>query len=148
MELLIVLLLTLLPTFEARYAIPAALALTDLNLVLLYASCVTLNLIVIPIVFVGLDWLAPPLRQRYRWIDSIFKWFWRRGHGRRWGFPALVAFVAAPIPGTGAYTGTLMAYLLGLDRKPTAVAIALGVILSATLTTLAALGIISLSRIF
>ena len=60
----------------------------------------------------------------------------------------LVAFVAVPIPGTGAYTGTLMAYLLGFDRKPAAVAIALGVILSATLTTLAALGIISIARIF
>ena len=107
----------------------------------------TLNLIVIPIVFVGLDRLAPPFRRRYRWIDSIFKWFWKRGHGRRWGFPALVGFVAAPIPGTGAYTGTLVAYLLGLDRKPAAIAVALGVILSATLTTLAALGIISLAKI-
>ena len=147
MELLIVLLLTLVPTFEARYAIPAALVLTDLNPALLYAACVTLNLLVIPLVFVGLDRLAPPLRRRYRWIDSIFKWFWRRGHGRRWKFPALVAFVAVPIPGTGAYTGTLMAYLLGIDRKRVAVAIALGVILSATLTTLAALGIISLAKI-
>lgn len=107
-----------------------------------------LNLIVIPIVFVGLDWLAPSFRRRYSWIDSIFKWFWKRGHGRRWGFPALVAFVTAPIPGTGAYTGTLMAYLLGLDRKPAAVAIAIGVILSATLTTLVALGIISIAKIF
>lgn len=148
MELLIVLLLTLLPTFEARYAIPAALALTDLNPALLFAACVILNLIVIPIVFVGLDWLAPPLRQRYHWIDSIFKWFWRRGQGRRWGFPALVAFVAAPIPGTGAYAGSLIAYLLGLDRKPAAVAISLGVILSTALTTLVALGIISLAKIF
>ncbi|MFQ6129228.1 MAG: COG2426 family protein [Candidatus Hadarchaeaceae archaeon] len=148
MELLIVLLLTLVPTFEARYTIPAALALTDLNLALLYTACVALNLIVIPIVFVGLDWLAPPLRRRYRWIDSIFKWFWKRGHGRQWRFLALVAFVSAPLPGTGAYTGTLMAYLLDLDRKPAAVAIALGVILSATLMTLAALGIISLAKIF
>jgi len=108
---------------------------------------VALNLIVIPIVFFGLDRLAPPLRRRYRWIDSIFRWFWKRRHGRRWRFPALAAFVAVPIPGTGAYTGTLMAYLLGLDRKRAAVAIALGVILSATLTTLTALGIISLAKI-
>jgi len=59
-----------------------------------------------------------------------------------------VAFVAVPIPGTGAYTGTLMAYILGLDRKRAIAALALGVILSATLTTLAALGIISLAEIF
>ncbi len=147
-ELLVVLLLSLVPSFEARYAIPAALALTSLNPALLFILCVGLNLLVIPIVFAGLDWLAPPMRKRYGWIDSIFRWFWRRGHGRKWGFPVLVAFVATPVPGTGAYTGALMAYLFGLDRKPAAAAIAIGVVLSAALMTLAALGIISLAGLF
>lgn len=144
-ELLIALLLSLVPSFEARYAIPAALALTSIDPALLFGACVLLNLAVIPIVFLGLDWLAPHFRRRFGWVDSIFRWFWRRGHGRKWGFPILVAFVATPLPGTGAYTGALMAYLFGLDRKPAAVAIAIGVTLSAALTTLAALGIISLA---
>lgn len=144
-ELFVALLLSLVPSFEARYAIPAALALTNLSPVLLFTMCVLLNLAVIPIVFIGLDWLAPPMRKRYGWIDSIFRWFWRRGHGKKWGVPVLIPFVATPIPGTGAYTGALMAYLFGLDRKPAALAIVVGVILSATLTTLAALGIISLA---
>lgn len=147
-ELLITLLLSLVPSFEARYAIPAALALTDLSPALLFGTCVLLNLAVIPVVFLGLDWLAPPFRRRYKWIDSIFRWFWRRGRGRKWRFPILVAFVATPLPGTGAYTGALMAYLFGLERKPAALAIAVGVALSATLTTLAALGIISLTGLF
>lgn len=146
-ELLIVLLLSLVPTFEARYAIPAALALTDLSPIPVFALCVGLNLLVIPAVFAGLNWLAPPFRRRYRWINSIFMWFWKRGHGRRWSFPALVAFVATPVPGTGAYTGALMAYLFGLDRKPAAVAIVIGVVLGAALTTLIALGVISLAKI-
>jgi uncharacterized membrane protein len=144
-ELLITLLLSLVPSFEARYAIPAALALTDLSPALLFGTCVILNLAVIPVVFLGLDWLAPPFRCRYKWIDSIFRWFWRRGHERRWRFPVLIAFVATPLPGTGAYTGALMAYLFGLRRKPAALAIAIGVVLSAMLTTLVALGIISLT---
>lgn len=146
-ELLIVLLLSLVPGFEARYAIPAALALTDLSLIPVFTLCVGLNLLVIPAVFAGLDRLAPPLRRRYKWINSIFMWFWRRGHGRRWSFPALVAFVTTPVPGTGAYTGALMAYLFGLDRKPAAAAIVIGVVLSATLTTLISLGVISLTKI-
>lgn len=147
-ELLITLLLSLVPSFEARYAIPTALALTTLNPVLLFTACVLLNLAVIPIVFIGLDWLAPPFRQRFEWIDSIFEWFWRRGHGQKWRVPALIAFVSTPIPGTGAYTGALMAYLFGVDRKPAAVAIAAGVLISATLTTLIALGVISLAGLF
>ncbi len=132
------------PTFGARYAIPAALILTDIEPILLFIACVGLNLLVIPFIFIGLDMLTPHLRRRYRWIESIFMWFYRREHGRKGGFPALVAFVATPIPGSGAYTGALMAYLFGFDRGPAAAAIAIGVILSATLTTLAALGIISL----
>lgn len=78
-------------------------------------------------------------------MDSIFRWFWKRG--RSWGFLALIAFVAAPVPGTGAYTGTLIAHLLDFERKSAAAAIAIGVILSAIFTTLAALGIISLAKI-
>lgn len=144
-ELLITLLLSLVPSFEARYAIPAALTLTNLSPGLLFSTCILLNLAVIPLVFFGLDWLAPPFRRRYKLVDSIFLWFWRRGQGRRWRFFALVIFVAAPLPVTGAYTGTLMAYLFELKRKPAALAIAIGVILSATLTTLTALGIISLA---
>ena len=147
-ELLIAMLLSLVPSFEARYAIPMALALTDLSPIPVFAACVGLNLLVIPAVFVGLDWLAHPLRRRYKWINSIFTWFWRRGHGRRWSFPALIAFVATPLPGTGAYTGALMAYMFGLSRKPAVAAIVVGVILSATITTLIALGTISLAEIF
>ena len=146
-ELLITLLLSLVPSFEARYAIPAALALTDLSPALLFSTCVLLNIAVIPVTFIGLDLLAPPFRRKYKWIDSIFLWFWKRGQRRRWKFPILVAFVTVPLPGTGAYTGALMAYLFGLERNPAILAIAVGVILSATLTTLAALGIISLTEL-
>ena len=139
---------SLIPSFEARYALLLALPLTSADPVTLFIACVSLNLAVIPAGFLGLDWVSPPFRRRFKWIESIFEWFRRRGQGKRWGFPALVLFVATPIPGTGAYTGTLMAYLLGMKRLPAAIAIGIGVILSATPTTLVALGIISLAGLF
>ncbi|MCD6248663.1 MAG: small multi-drug export protein [Hadesarchaea archaeon] len=148
MKEILVILTSLIPSFEARYAIPVALELTNINLAALFTICVALNIGVIPIVFLGLDWLAPPFRRKFKWVDSIFRWFWRRGRNRKWGFLSLVAFVATPIPGTGAYTGVLMAYLFGFDRKLSTIAIATGVIVSATLTTLATLGMISLVKSF
>ncbi|KXA91184.1 hypothetical protein AKJ63_01800 [candidate division MSBL1 archaeon SCGC-AAA259D18] len=147
-ELLITLLLSLVPSFEARYAIPASLALTDLNPMFVFLACVLLNFVVIPVVFIGLEWLAPPIRRKVDWIDSIFEWFWRRGRGKNWEVPALVFFVSTPIPGTGAYTGVLMAYLFKLDRMKSAVAVAVGVVISSVVTTLSALGIISLAGVF
>ncbi len=147
-ELVFIVLSSLIPSFEARYALLLAIPLTSADPVLLFIACVSLNLAVIPFGFLGLDWVSPPFRRRFKWIESIFMWFRRRGKGKKWGFPALVLFVAAPLPGTGAYTGTLMAYLFELKRLPAAIAIAIGVILSATLTTLVALGIIELAGLF
>ncbi len=144
-ELLIALLLSAVPSYEARYAIPTSLALTNVNPVLLFSICVGINLLVIPIVFLGLDFLAPPLRKRFEWVDSIFKWFLKRGKKRSWEFSALVLFVSTPIPGTGAYTGALMSYLFGLNRKTSAIAIGIGVLISSTITTLLSLGILSLA---
>lgn len=143
--LIITLLLSLIPTYEARYAIPTALALTELSPVLVFSVAVLLNLVVVPVVFFGLDYIAPPFRDRFDWIDSLFNWFRRRGEGRSWEFSALLLFVSTPVPGTGAYTGALMAYLFDLDRKKSALAISLGVLVSSTITTLVALGILSLA---
>lgn len=148
MKLIITFLLSLVPSYEARYAIPTSLAFTGLDPLFIYVVCVLLNLAVIPIVFFGLDLFAPYFREKFDWVDSIFVWFKERGEGRSWEIPALILFVSTPIPGTGAYTGALMAYLFKLDRVRSAIAISIGVVISATLTTLTALGIISLSKFF
>jgi len=55
----------------------------------------------------------------------------------------LAAFVGIPLPVTGAYTGTLVAYIAGINRKRAALAIAAGVIIAGVLIwILATLGII------
>ncbi|MBT3274759.1 MAG: small multi-drug export protein, partial [Spirochaetales bacterium] len=58
----------------------------------------------------------------------------------------LALFVAVPLPITGAYTGTLGAWVLGMDPKKTFLAVFLGVIISATVVTIVSyLGIEALS---
>jgi len=133
------------PAVELRGSIPLALVIApDIHPIFVLLTCVVLNILVIPITFKGLDLFAPPLTRRSKRIASIFAWFRRRSHGRKWGLVGLAAFVSIPLPVTGAYTGTLMAHLLGMNRRQAGLAIAVGVIVAGILVTLASLGFISL----
>ena len=139
----LIFLVSMVPVIELRGSIPLALVLSDIHPLSVFLICVALNLLVIPLTFKGLDLFAPPLIRRSKRVASIFAWFLRRGHGRKWGLVGLAAFVGIPLPATGAYTGTLIAYLLGMKREQAAIAIAVGVVIAGVIVTLAALGIIS-----
>jgi uncharacterized membrane protein len=140
----LVFLISLVPAAELRFSIPLALGLKVAPTLIVFLICVGLNLLVIPITFIGLDLLAPPLILRSKRIAAIFAWFSKRGHGRKWGVLGLALFVGVPLPATGAYTGVLIAYVLRMKRAQSALAIAAGVIIAGTLVTLASVGVISL----
>ncbi len=57
----------------------------------------------------------------------------------RWGYWGVMIFVAIPLPVTGAYTGTVAAWLLRLDRKRSYGYLALGVALAGVLVVIATL---------
>ena len=59
------------------------------------------------------------------------------------GLPALTLFVAIPLPATGAYTGTIIAWLLNLNYKKSFFAIAAGVIIAGIIVTALSTGIIT-----
>ena len=84
-------------------------------------------------------------------IGKFFSWCLEKGHrggeklrekaGSKGMFWALLLFVGIPLPGTGAWTGTLAASMLDLDFKQSVLAVVLGVALAAAIiTTLTALG--------
>ena len=58
----------------------------------------------------------------------------------KWGYFALMFFVAIPFPGTGAWSGTMVAWVMGLDRMKSFFAIAAGVVLAGFLVLLLSLG--------
>ena len=60
------------------------------------------------------------------------------------GFYALMLFVAIPLPGTGAWTGVILSWVLGLQRKNSIMAIIAGVMIAGLLILLGTLGVISL----
>jgi uncharacterized membrane protein len=136
----LVFLIAAVPILELRGAIPLALLYNpSLSPVIVFAICIIVNFLAIPIAYFILDFIVPPLRRRIKLVDKIFKWFVKRAkkHQRL----SLVGLAVFGI--TGAYTGTLIAYILGIDRKRAAAAIAVGVIIAGIIVwALAAFGII------
>lgn len=66
---------------------------------------------------------------------------------RRLGLPGLTALVAVPLPGTGIWTGCLVAALLGLEKPASAAAIALGAAGAGALVALASAGVAAAGRL-
>ncbi len=139
----LVFLISVVPFIELRGAIPLAI-LAGHSPEFAFTVCVLLNLLAIPVAFLLLDFVLPPIRRRVKLVERMFKWAVGRVQKRRnLSLVGLALFVSVPLPITGAYTGSLIAYISGLNRKRASLAIATGVIVAGVLIwVLASLGII------
>ncbi|MCK9547221.1 MAG: small multi-drug export protein [Sphaerochaeta sp.] len=146
LDLLITILLALAPISELRGAIPYAYiqGAPLLQAALLGAA---VNALVGPIAFTFLETLHHLLYRHLAWYVTLFDRFVERTRRKverkveRYGYWGIFLFVAVPFPLTGAWTGTLGAWLLGLDKRRSLLAVFGGVALSAIIvTTIIALG--------
>jgi len=153
-QILVGLLLTILPVSELRGGLPVIVEYCLRNGVSVwpyFLLVVALNILVIFFIFLFFDFLHGSfMRLRtYRfvvgkWIDKTRKKAIRvKERFDKWGYFALMLFVAVPLPGTGAWTGTFVAWILGLDRKKSFAAIAAGVVVAGALVLFASLGLLS-----
>lgn len=129
--------ISMVPLIELRGAIPVSQAL-KLPVISSYIVSIIGNMIPVPFIFLFarkfLEW-----GQDKRFVGGICRFFLLRGTsagekmqakaGRGLYF-ALFLFVGIPLPGTGAWTGTLAASLLDLDGKKTSLAVMGGVLLA------------------
>jgi uncharacterized membrane protein len=126
----IALLLNVVPFLEIRLALPVAVGL-GFDPIVALLLCVLLNLAAIPIAFTTLDFVVPKLRRRVRVIDRLYRWSVRRARRHeRLGAIGLCVFVGVPLPGSGAYSGALIAHVLGMQRRTAVAAIAAGVVIA------------------
>ncbi len=127
-------LLSLLPISELRGAIPYALA-SGIPLWFASSYCVIFNILAGPIALLFLETLHR-LFLRMAWYRKLFDRLVARARKKvaekveRYGYIGIILFVAVPLPITGAWTGTLGAWVLGLSRKKTMLAVAAGVIIA------------------
>ncbi len=138
--LLITGILTLLPISELRGGIPYALS-QSLNPIFTYLYCVALNILVTPVVFAFLSTLHGYL---YRWkaYRQFFEHIIKRTRKKiapkveKYGYLGLTIFVAIPLPVTGAYTGAIGAWILGMGKKRSFLAISVGVAIAGIIVSL------------
>ena len=137
---LIVFFISMVPLIELRGAIPVAIGM-GLDTLPSIAVCAVGNLVPVPIIyFFARKFLIWGLDKPY--ISGICHFFHDKGEaagqklsssrfGRFGLMAALIVFVGIPIPGTGAWTGTLGASFLDLGMKKTALSVTLGVLIAA-----------------
>ena len=138
MNYIITFLISMIPLVELRGAVPYAIS-TGIPLWQALLTGVIGNMLPVPIIFFFarhiLEWgKEKPL------IGNFFTWCLNKGHrggqkleeaaGDKGIFWALLLFVGIPLPGTGAWTGTLAASILDWDFKRSVLAVMLGVILA------------------
>ena len=150
---LIVFLISMVPLIELRGAIPYAIGYIsagyDLNLALCYLIAIVGNMIPVPIIYLFarkvLEW-----GKDKKVIGKFFTFCLEKGEkggqklqakAGRGLYRALFLFVGIPLPGTGAWTGTLAASILDMDFKKSVLAVIGGVILAGIIMGVASAGI-------
>lgn len=135
------------PILELRGAIPFGLAL-GLPPGLVYVVSVLGNMIPVPAIML---FIRAIFRWLYRWpwwqirLDRLVKRTHLKGRiVRKYRIPGLILLVAIPLPGTGAWTGALVATLFGIRMQIALPAILAGVLISGGVMTAVSLGLLSL----
>ena len=142
---LIAFIISMVPLIEIRGAIPYALIL-GVPAYIAYPVCILGNMLPVPIIFFFsrkvLEW-----GKDKKVIGKFFTFCLEKGHkggqklkaGKMGVYIALLLFVGIPLPGTGAWTGTLAASILDMDFKKSSAAVMAGVVLAGTIIGLLSL---------
>lgn len=149
---LIAFLVSMVPLIELRGGVPIALGM-GMNYTEALIICIVANMLPVPIIYFFarkvLIWGADK-----KYIGKFFRFCLEKGEkggqkltktaGRSGLFVALMLFVGIPLPGTGAWTGTLAASFLNMGIKSTALAVSLGVVIAGAIMALATTGVFSI----
>lgn len=130
---LIVFIISMLPVVELRGGIIAA-KLLDISFVKAFIICFMGNFLPVPFILIFIKKIFDFLRDKKRFSGIIKKLedktYMRSEKALRWKGWGLLLFVAVPIPGTGGWTGSLIAALLEMKMKVSLPVIALGIFIA------------------
>lgn len=136
------------PISELRGGIPLGVAL-GLEPALVFVLAVVANMAVYWPGRLALVFCARKVFCRIPYFDVYLERVQRRGQPKveRYGYLGLLFIVALPLPITGAYTGTVLSWLLKLNWKRSFIAITVGIILAGIIVMLATMGVISIATV-
>lgn len=145
---LIVFVISMVPIVELRGAIPVAVGM-GLDPVLSYIIAIIGNMLPVPIIYLFARKVLLWGKDK-KYIGKFFTFCLEKGEkggkklqekAGRGLFLALFIFVGIPLPGTGAWTGTLAASFLDMDFKSSVIAVMLGVLLAGIIMGVASMGV-------
>lgn len=133
-------LISMVPIIELRGAIPFGIA-KGLDPLLLFPICLIGNMLPVPLIYFFARKVLIWGKDK-KFIGKFFSWCLKKGEkggeklqkkGGKGLFVALMLFVGIPIPGTGAWTGTLAASFLNMGFKRSVIAVICGVVIAAVI---------------
>ena len=140
---LVVFIISLCPILECRLGMFTAIVLLQMNPFVGFIISFLGNILPIPFILLLInkifEWLkkVPYVKVPIIWLEE--KTLKKKDKIDKYGIWGLLLFVAIPLPGTGGWTGALLASLLHLDRKTSFGVIAIGVFIAGLIITVLSL---------
>lgn len=132
------------PILELRGGIPLGIGM-GLNPIWVFLTAVVVNCAVFFLIYFGVNMFYKKYLLHWRFFKMIVERTRQRGKPYivKYGIFGICMFVGVPLPFTGLWTGTLLAWLLGLDWKRSFMAASLGVLMAGIIVTGISLGVIT-----
>ena len=143
---ILVFIISLMPILELRGGLIAA-ALLNLSPLKSYIICIIGNILPVPLILLLINKILSWMRNS-KYFNKIANWLDKKvekhkGQIEKYGYLGIILFVGIPLPGTGAWTGSLIASALEMDRKKTFIAVCAGVIMASIIMMILSFGILA-----
>ncbi|MDD3228330.1 MAG: small multi-drug export protein [Oscillospiraceae bacterium] len=136
--------IAMMPIIELRGAIPYGIA-NNLNFISVTLVAMVGNMLPVPFLILFVRKLFAWIKEKLPWMNRLICRLENRANGKselvlKYGFWGICLLVAIPLPGTGAWTGSLVAAMLDMRLKKAVPAIALGLLTSALIVLVPSIG--------
>ena len=144
---ILVFIISLMPILELRGGLLAA-ALLNLDPVKSYIISIIGNVLPIPFILLLITKILSWMRKsKINFLNKIANWLdekveKHKGQIEKFGYLGVILFVGIPLPGTGAWTGALIASVLEMDRKKTFLSILAGVFIASVIMMFISFGLV------
>jgi len=137
--------ISLMPILELRGGLIAA-ALLDLGMVPSYIIAIVGNVLPVPFILWFMNSILKWMRES-KHFSGVAKWLdekvdKHKGSIEKYGVFGLILFVGIPLPGTGAWTGCLIASVLEMDKKKAFLATMVGIIMASIIMMVLSFGVL------
>ena len=145
---ILVFIISLMPILELRGGLLAA-ALLGLDPLPSYIISIIGNVLPVPFILLlitkVLAWMK---NSKVKFFNKIANWLdekveKHKGQIEKYGYWGVVLFVGIPLPGTGAWTGTLIASVLNMDKKKTFWAVLAGIVMASIIMMILSFGVVA-----